>query len=717
MDDQHTRYAVLRAGRTWDGVTDSHLQAMPDGVLTLARVPGPVDGQAIAVPGPYDVAPSGLAVGDCNDLYIADTAGNRLVWIDGLCGARMVLPGHDGAGAAPGQFNAPRGLLIGPPGGLYVADSGNGRLQRFRLPTLEVHAIWEGTFDTPTGLAADSQDRVYVLDRGLGRVLRFSAWGAPDEVYNAALAATPDLASPAFLVVAGDTLYVSDEASNAVLRFDPDGHLLGALPPAGADPFHPRALVAHDERLFVADAAGGSIWVFDRLAGHYLGAVSGYRGPVSALAVNEAGALFVKPGLDETFHMLEADAAYVETGELTSGPLDAGERSDWMRVAATADVPSGAAVKLHVFVAGDATAAPGADDWFEAQALDTWLPPPLANGNGQPGHHRYLWLRLFLASDRPDVTPLLRQVQAETAGEEYMNYLPAIYRRDHDEHSFLRHWLTLFRSQLGDLEWTLEAMARRFDPATTPEDHLEWLASWLAFDPPPGWATDDLRALLPRLFQLYRRRGTPFGVAEFVQLYTGVRPVVIEAFPERRFWMLDHTSSLGFDTGLAPLGADGIVVPELTAAGCQVAPAETVGDGVWTEPAGLVVGEVVVGQSGPLAAAEFGEPLFSETAHRFTVLAPAALAPQPAQRQAIREIIEMEKPAHTDFYLCFLDARLRVGLQACIGIDSIIAGPPEPMSLDETTLGVDSTLGEKDGEEGLSRLGQSAYLGFDMFVK
>jgi phage tail-like protein len=717
MDDLQTRYALLRDGPHWDAITTTRLQTMLDGALTLARVPGPADGKPIALPGPYDAPASGLAVGDCGDRYLTDTANHRLVWTDGLCGARMVLPGVSRAsGAAPGHFDTPRALLIGPSDRLYVADSGHGRVQIFRLPTLEVHASWEGPLHTPTGLAVDSQGRVYVLDRGLQRVLRFSAWGSPDAPYNGAMSAPAGLTSPAFLAVAtGDTLYISDDGSDSILRFDAEGQPLGALPAATSAPFRPRALVAGGDRLYVADAASGAIWVFDRPAGEYLGTVAGYRGPVTALAVNPSGALYIKSGLDETTVVLAADAAYVPAGQLASGRLDAGEQGDWVRVAVAAELPPGTGVQLQLFATGDATAVPAEPDWFTAAALDTLVWPYAPAGNGQPGQHRYLWLRLLLSSNQGGASPQIRQVQAETAGEEYMDYLPSLYRREDAQQHFLRRWLALLRAQLGDLELVLLEMPQRFDPTTTPADHLEWLASWLAFDLPMGWEAESLRELLAGVHKLYGRRGSRFGVSEFVHLYTGARPQILEAFQERRFWLLDHTSRLGFDTGLAPLAAEGIVVADETVANALATPDAADDLAAWTTPAGLVVGEVVVGHNGPLAATDLGEPLFADTAHRFTVLVPAAQAPTPAQRQALRAVIEAEKPAYSDYHLCFVTAHMQVGFQARIGIDSIIAGPPDPMILDETTLGFDSTLGE--GEEGASRVGQRARLGHDLVIQ
>ncbi len=107
----------------------------------------------------------------------------------------------------------------------------------------------------------------------------------------------------------------------------------------------------------------------------------------------------------------------------------------------------------------------------------------------------------------------------------------------------------------------------------------------------------------------------------------------------------------------------------------------------------LEVGHAVVGQSRPQDAEDFGAPLADDYAHLFTVFVPAAQVPLAAQRQALRDLIEAEKPAHTDFQLCLVEPRMRVGVQARVGIDSIIAGPGPTLRLGSGELGRDSYLG------------------------
>jgi phage tail-like protein len=472
-----------------------------------------------------------------------------------------------------------------------------------------------------------------------------------------------------------------------------------------------------------------------------------------------------------------------------------------------------------------------------------------------PAGRRFLWLRVTLRSDdRRRASPRLAQVQAETVGESYMEYLPAVYRREDAQSHFLERWLALFRAELGDLERGLDEMAAHFDPHTAPEDHLRWLASWLAFDPPQDMQGDELRALFSNVRGLYERRGTLAGLGDFIELYIGVRPQIFEAFRERHIWQLGYTSALGCDTALAAGLPDGMIVPGQILADPryqglrgdyyngigftqlrlsrvdpvidfhwypsspdpavqvdsfsvrwtgQVMPRYSerytlyvsANDGVrlwvdglllinawvdqstteysatieleagrwyaiqieyyekggaatirlaWSsrsqlreiipqsqlyavhdegaptpsdQPVGgsetLIVGQTVVGQSGPLAGADYGMPLFSEGAHLFSVSLPASLLPAPGQREMLRRMIEAEKPAHTDYHLCFVEATMRVGIQAHIGIDSIVAGPPRPLELDGLALGQDTFLGDKEPAGSSGRIGKHARIGHD----
>ena len=76
------------------------------------------------------------------------------------------------------------------------------------------------------------------------------------------------------------------------------------------------------------------------------------------------------------------------------------------------------------------------------------------------------------------------------------------------------------------------------------------------------------------------------------------------------------------------------------------------------------------------------------------------------RERQVRAAIDAEKPAHTDYHLCFAEARLRLGVQARIGIDAIVAEGPPPLPLGESALGRDSFLA--GAPETTARVGQDA---------
>ena len=489
-----------------------------DGALALARVPAPATGAEIAQDPPFDVEPSGIASDGCGRIFVADTADNRIIVELPECRFRYALPLGTKAGSAPGQFDGPAGLAMGSDT-LYVVDRGNARVQGFLLPALELHRITNAGLSQPTGVATDSVGRLYVLDRGASRILRFRADGAADAAY------APAMTQPAFLAIgANDMLYASDQTANAVYAFDSNGQRLGAVALPHRDPaVRPRALAVQGNKIYVADAASGKILVFDTARLGCIGSVPGFRAPVSAMAFDSNGDLLVKTDGGESYLRFAANAGCVKEGTLVAGPLDAGLQSDWERVSVQ-----------DVTVALETCAQPAEEDWVPSPSPDCLLARDRGPADPTVGERRFLWLRVTLRSADGRASPTLSQVQAQTTGASYLDLLPRIYRRDDQATRFLERWLALFRSGIEDRESEIEFMPRRFDPAMAPAGQLPWLAQALAFDPPQSLTPTQLRALLARIPQLYAQRGTLAGVEALVEIYTGIRPKIIEAYHPRR---------------------------------------------------------------------------------------------------------------------------------------------------------------------------------------
>jgi len=132
----------------------------------------------------------------------------------------------------------------------------------------------------------------------------------------------------------------------------------------------------------------------------------------------------------------------------------------------------------------------------------------------------------------------------------------------------------------------------------------------------------------------------------------------------------------------------------------------------------MVVGDVVVGAHGPLAEADFGAPLFDDTAHHFTVRVRAADAKRAGTLDAIRAVLDAEKPAHTDYHLCVVEPTFLVGSQAHVGIDAYVAPVPPAGRYGEGRLGLDARLGLSfEHADGTLRVDETLRIGGDAILR
>lgn len=658
-----TAHALLRDRSRWQGRLRG-LAVTRSGDLALMRVPGTVNGKPVVIPRtPANAGEaSGIAFAADGSLFVADRLSHRIQYVDPRCAVDAWLPTMRTTDRALESLRNPRGLAVDA-SGLWVADSGHCRLQHYAFPRLERN-LQIDTGGAPGAIAVDSWGRILVIvANALRRVLPD---GASDPVFDAAIAASA-LRAPLSIACTEALLLVSDASCESVLLFDHTGRSRGTLSgPAG---WKPGAIAAMGTRAYVADRASGHIAVFED--GQWHGYLPDWTGAVSALALSAGGDLAVKPSLDARYITLSADCAYTRDGELIAGPFDAGEQCVWERVWVDATVP--AATEALAYIALTDTAnEPGAGDWLRLTHADTLLIQP-----DRPSA-RFAWLHVAMRSADRATSPTLAQARLATAAEEYLDYLPLTYRR-HDADAFLARWMKLVRGEFLRIEEAIALLNRLADPGFIPPQWIEWLAQWLGLELPAIADDAQRRALIATAIARYARRGTPDSIAEFVALHTGIRPTLVEAFEERRIWMLGVTSRLGFDTRLPALDPDGVVIADCTA----------------EPPCPGPTGRAVVGAGGPLTASQVGMPLFAETAYRFCVLVDAYRVQQPGMLDEVRRIVDREKPAHTDYRIEVIPPQFRIGYQARIGIDAIV-GEPVAGTLAHSTLSVDAHLAAAD---------------------
>ena len=217
----------------------------------------------------------------------------------------------------------------------------------------------------------------------------------------------------------------------------------------------------------------------------------------------------------------------------------------------------------------------------------------------------------------------------------YLEHLPAIYRRsDGVGRNLVRDLCFVFEHMFDSVEKNLTDGWRFYDPHVAPLDFLEWLSRWTAFGLDRDWPEPQKRALIKRAVDLYRIRGTQRGLALFLKLFTGHEPEIQEnSWPFKGFRVEEEGAEHG-----ARVGLDSVILPPVDLAHCFIVDMPVKFDDV---------------------------------------------APEMVIR--IHQIIAMEKPAHTHYYLRFAeqqgDVELReffaIGLRSGIGIGAEVVEPLE----------------------------------------
>ncbi|GAB4324395.1 MAG: phage tail protein [Dehalococcoidia bacterium] len=106
----------------------------------------------------------------------------------------------------------------------------------------------------------------------------------------------------------------------------------------------------------------------------------------------------------------------------------------------------------------------------------------------------------------------------------YLRHLPGIY----EGNEFLARFLLIFETILSPIHRTVDNLPHYWDPRLAPPQLLGWLGSWLGLVLDERWPEERRRELIAAAADLYRWRGTRRGMGEFIRLYTGFTPEIVE---------------------------------------------------------------------------------------------------------------------------------------------------------------------------------------------
>lgn len=145
---------------------------------------------------------------------------------------------------------------------------------------------------------------------------------------------------------------------------------------------------------------------------------------------------------------------------------------------------------------------------------------------------RYLFFIIEMYRQQGDGT--LSDIWISFPAYTWMRYLPEIYQSE-DRQGFLERYLGIFQTMYEDLEEKIRMSADQFDMDTASAGDLQALAQWLDITETYVWSESQMRRLLKNAVSLYKRRGTRQGIIDFVALYTGEKPFLVEQHQLGRF--------------------------------------------------------------------------------------------------------------------------------------------------------------------------------------
>jgi phage tail-like protein len=103
-------------------------------------------------------------------------------------------------------------------------------------------------------------------------------------------------------------------------------------------------------------------------------------------------------------------------------------------------------------------------------------------------------------------------------------FLPALYQED----EFAQAFTGGLDGVLAPIFNSLDNFEAYLDPRVAPEDFLDWLGTWMGLVVDETWPLERRRAFVAEASALYRRRGTPKGMAAHVKLFTGGEVEILE---------------------------------------------------------------------------------------------------------------------------------------------------------------------------------------------
>ncbi len=724
MIPEEFKTQIFKTQNQWDSGLTYRLEKLEGGGITLYSTP--TFDRWIQEPG-WMKNPGALAVDECGQVYILDGDTCKLYRYDPEGGRTEHIPYIGGCGSDPGKFKNP-GRIIFDTFTIWVLDAGNRRVQAFSREDYQIKYIIENLKE-PVDIGLDEQGYLYVIDDKGNHVFKILKFDVNGQIVKNTFEDSC-LKDPAALAIGREsTLYVIDRKHKGFIRFTDETCTvpLGdfskifkyGVVPGG---FKPSDLsIDRKGNIFVVESGIGRIHQFD-LEGNFIGTITipKLSGPIRGIAVDVRGNLYA--GGDKGIASLITRRKYTkEIGVYYSKTMDSGiQDCQWHRLAMDAEIPQRSVLEISFYSSDDEELKKTIDELLsdsrktirqKVSSMEDeipWIGPERYYSSDDPratdGAHeqkrrdmllkgksgRYLWLKITLLTFDENVRPAISQMRVFYPRSSYLRYLPAIYQEDPKSKEFLERFLSLFETVFYDLETEISHVFKYFDPETSPQNFLTWLASWMKIALEEDWPEDKKRKFIQEASSLYKLKGTPSGIEKLIEIYTGKKPLIQELSRIGKPMVL-------IGTGAFKLGLNSLLI-ETPVRGFRLGDDSILGR--------TALRDVVQSPGDP----------FLPLAHRFIVI--LDLSTDVSYAKGVERILNDQKPAHTTYTLRGLN-ETKVGMSMYVGINTRV-GDYRPICIEkdhDSAIYRDSTVGSSiivTGERQGSRVGRRSRLGTDV---
>lgn len=141
---------------------------------------------------------------------------------------------------------------------------------------------------------------------------------------------------------------------------------------------------------------------------------------------------------------------------------------------------------------------------------------------------RFLVFKIdFVGNDA--FSPEIKAIKVFYKRDTFLKYLPSIYT-ENKEDDFIERFLSIFHTLFMDLEGKIDHVYEYFDPESVRAEFLPWLARMMQINLDYNWSDYQLKELIKQANYLNKRRGTKEAIKKVVELYLQDEVFVVENF-------------------------------------------------------------------------------------------------------------------------------------------------------------------------------------------